>query len=206
MTTTTQPNIAMVVQHGFQKFQSSIEKTFFSDQVIDTDTSKEITFFPDQKINTGTNIDDSFTWKLFISPNEFSKHVKHENDGKSDPSSTKDYSMLNHLAHKLEVIKDLKDDDISVMPSEDVIENVRTLIPDLVSHNLIPYRITPSIEDGLCLVFRKLDVIVYVEFYNDGEIGLISENCVKKIILDNIDITINNVIPELRRILSQVVP
>lgn len=79
-------------------------------------------------------------------------------------------------------------------------ESLRTLkllVPNLVKNNLIPSRLTPSEDKGFCLVFKDSEKIIYLEFYNDEDIGLISEDINQKKIIDNIDLTKNNVVETL---------
>jgi hypothetical protein len=94
------------------------------------------------------------------------------------------------------------DEDIPVGPEKKILDEIKELIPDFVHNNLIPFRIVPSIEEGVCLSFKKDNIIVYVEFYNDGDIGLIAEDYVKKCIIKNINLTKENVIPEVKSILK----
>lgn len=70
-------------------------------------------------------------------------------------------------------------------PSDEVIDKSLILIHDLVSNELVPIRISPTVEEGICFVFRKGDEQLYLELYNDNEIGLIIENPKTKTILAN---------------------
>ncbi len=114
--------------------------------------------------------------------------------------------ITNSLNEKIDYLerygKDWIDEDIEVGPNSMVIERLRRTIPKLVKRELIPSRIAPSIDEGACVIFQKGRVLVYLEFYNDGDIGLISEDIQNNRILENIDLNENDLIPSLNRIFS----
>lgn len=134
----------------------------------------------------------------------FPKACTYENPTHTDDK--KEFFIINNLYEKLDVLEkygiDWSDEDISIGPNESVLKTIRGLIPKLVRNDLIPFRIAPSIDEGACVVFQKESIIVYLEFYNDGDIGLISENYTEKKIIENIDLTEHDVISNLERILS----
>lgn len=73
-------------------------------------------------------------------------------------------------------------------PNEYVIEFSKALIERLVDNNLFPIRITPTVEEGLCFVFEEKDNTLYLELYNDKDIGYIIENTKRKEIIANEDL------------------
>ena len=79
-------------------------------------------------------------------------------------------------------------------PSETVWELVRNLSPELISREIEPYRIAPTIEEGLCLNFTNGNEKLFLEIYNDGDIGYIIENSHSKTIIENADISPEEII------------
>lgn len=116
-------------------------------------------------------------------------------------TETKEYSKVFTLSAKIEKFKnygeELFDPDIPVGPNFLVIETAKELVIDLVENNISPFRVAPSIEEGLCLVFQKDNVLAYLELYNDGEIGLIAEDMTTLETLVNCDLEQNDIIAEL---------
>ena len=110
--------------------------------------------------------------------------------------------MIRLLMQKINRFKNWSDEDIPIGPSDNVLNAVKEIVPELVNENLIPFRVTPSIDEGLCLVFRNLNIITYVEYYNDGDIGLISEDSLNNEILRNIDLKESDVVDTLYDILG----
>ena len=69
---------------------------------------------------------------------------------------------------------------------ENVTDEVIVFTNDLLNKlNKIPNRITDTVEQGLCLVFKNNTKVLYLEIYNDGEKGYIIEDFKEKIILKN---------------------
>ena len=68
---------------------------------------------------------------------------------------------------------------------------------------IMPYRITTSAEDDVlvCVIFKEENIMVYIEYYTDGEIGLIAENIKDKKTLVNIDIREDQIIDKIKEIL-----
>ncbi|MCF8137368.1 MAG: hypothetical protein K9K63_08675 [Desulfotignum sp.] len=111
-------------------------------------------------------------------------------------------SLWNHIDNLKQYGVEWADRDIEIGPTDAVMEKARNLIPKLVHNNLIPFRITPSMEEGVCIAFQKNSILVYIEFYNDGDIGMIAEDYIGKRILENIDLNEADIIPVLRKIIN----
>ena len=124
----------------------------------------------------------------------------------TDSITNKDEFLISDITDRLNEFKiyDIAhfDNELSVGPSTSVIDIVTEIVPELVRNELIPERITPSIEEGLCLVFSKDELNIYVEFYNDGDIGIIAENSIQKKVLINEDISEEEVITKIQTVLS----
>ena len=82
------------------------------------------------------------------------------------------------------------------------LQNKMWLILKLMSkENIFLFR--SFIEDlDICFYFKNENERLYLEFYNSGEIGYISENIKTKKILENKDITITEIIPTLKEFLN----
>lgn len=70
-------------------------------------------------------------------------------------------------------------------PNDFAISFSRELVYQLIENELIPIRITQSIEEGMCFVFRNDQQFLYLEIYNDEELGIVIEDYNKKKILIN---------------------
>lgn len=78
----------------------------------------------------------------------------------------------------------------SADPSPDSLRNTLMAGKELVEAGLQVLRVEKSAEGGICLVFRKGSQNLYLEFYNDGDVGYIVEDFHTKQIIDNRDIRI----------------
>lgn len=76
------------------------------------------------------------------------------------------------------------------LPNDFSIEYSMELLNALIDNNLVPSRITQSAEEGVCFVFNKSKYTLYIEIYNDQELGLIIENFTKKEIIKNIEVNL----------------
>lgn len=82
-------------------------------------------------------------------------------------------------------------------------ENYNSLIRQLKENNLKANRIT-SFYEGMCISFIKNNTILYLELYEDGDIGYIIEDIVNKRIIDNKDLTyINEVIHIIKEYIKE---
>lgn len=73
-------------------------------------------------------------------------------------------------------------------PNEWVVSKGKTLIGWLTSLNVFDYVILPSADEGVTFKFRNNNRNLYVEIYNDKQIGYIIEDCLKKRIISNQDL------------------
>ncbi len=63
----------------------------------------------------------------------------------------------------------------------------------LKQENFLPNRITYTVDGGYCFVFKKSTQALYLEIYNDRELGFIIEDFVKKEIIENKEIELREV-------------
>ena len=73
------------------------------------------------------------------------------------------------------------------LPNDYAISCSIELVCAFLDNELVPYRIAPSVEEGVCFVFKKEKKFLYIEIYNDKELGLIIEDYENKKILKNIE-------------------
>lgn len=114
----------------------------------------------------------------------------------------KRYPELFTLSSEIERFKkygseDIFDPDIPIGPNRFAIETAKNLIIDLVKNDIAPFRITPSIDEGLCMAFGFDDILAYLEIYNDGDIGIIAENIDLQETIINEDLEKEEIIPTL---------
>lgn len=70
-------------------------------------------------------------------------------------------------------------------PNEFTLAYSKELIAQIVENGLVPIRITQSIEEGISFVFKKNRYFLYLEIYNDQEIGILIEDYENKKIVAN---------------------
>jgi hypothetical protein len=181
--TETSPEILGLSQFDFFKSQNWHDKFF-------------------RKGGTSDDVDEAV--KILAQQFDCSNATANNIETSSEESDT--LLITNSLNEKIDYLErygiDWNDEDIEVGPNTMVIERLRKTIPKLVKRELIPFRIAPSIDEGACIVFQKEKVLVYLEFYNDGDIGLISEDIHNKRILENLDLNEDDLISSIERICS----
>ena len=186
--------------------------------MVITETSPEILGIPplaffknknwyDKIFKKGGTSDDLAKEKGFpLTEHTDCRHL-HEFNQETSSDENSALLIINNLNEKIDYLErygiDWNDEDIDVGPNDRVIETLRRTIPKLVKNELVPSRIAPSIDEGACIVFQKERILVYLEFYNDGDVGLISEDIVDNIILENKDLNEDNVINSLKRSLHR---
>jgi len=75
------------------------------------------------------------------------------------------------------------------------------ILRQLKTADILPNRITLSAEGGYCFVFKNNVSNIYLEIYNDGEIGLIAEDCIRRKIIINKEIPIQDVNSSIKNLL-----
>lgn len=112
------------------------------------------------------------------------EHIKSFNDNKN--------INLNIINNKLDIIESIGDnwdnEDSAKGQNNFSIKFSRELAFQITENNLMPLMITQSIEEGICFVFKSSNKYLYLEIYNDHEIGLIIEDYLNKKTLRNISI------------------
>lgn len=97
----------------------------------------------------------------------------------------------NYLINKFQYIEELKSevdfwDEEEVVPPNDVSINLtKELLLNLACKKIFAYKLMPTIEEGILISFKKNDLRMYLELYNDGQIGYIVEDFKVKTIKDN---------------------
>lgn len=97
-----------------------------------------------------------------------------------------------------------KDDEIQIDISTVLENNYNSLIIKLKEYGLKPNRMTLFYE-GICVSFTKNNTVLYVELYNDGDMGYIIEDIVNKKSIDNKDLTsISEVIHSIKEYIGEL--
>ncbi len=100
--------------------------------------------------------------------------------------------LLTEALKKLDFVIDnddpvLEEEDLE-LPNENVINLTSQVINELALSSIFPHKISTTIEEGICLVFKKKFQNLFFEIYNDGGIGYIIEDSKQKKILENRDL------------------
>lgn len=129
------------------------------------------------------------------------EETHYENDSSAE---IKKYPEVFTLSSEIEKFnkygEDIFDPDIPIAPNRFAIETAKNLIIDLVKNEIPPFRITPSIDEGLCMAFGFDDILAYLEIYNDGDIGIIAENIDRQETIINEDLEKEEIIPTLLKL------
>lgn len=100
-------------------------------------------------------------------------------------------NYLKIISNKLDIIESIGDNwdnDGTKGPNSFSIQFSRELAFQVIENNFMPLTISQSVEEGICFVFKDGNKYLYIEIYNDEEIGLIIEDYKNKKILKNISI------------------
>ncbi len=119
----------------------------------------------------------------------------------SNPQNDKKLSLEEKVTKIKEYGTKWQDEDIAVGPNKSAISKLENLTSHLLEINLMPIRITPSIEEGICIAFLNDNKLAYLEIYNDETIGLLIEDIEHKKIIANIDLIESDIIPTLKQYL-----
>lgn len=97
---------------------------------------------------------------------------------------------LDIINNKLDIIESIGDnwdnDGLTKGPNYLSIKFSRELAFQITENNFMPLMVTQSVEEGTCFAFKNSDKYLYIEIYNDLEIGLIIEDYLNKKTLRNI--------------------
>lgn len=85
----------------------------------------------------------------------------------------------------IEILGDEWSEDDVKGPNSYVINYSEELVRQLVDNDLLPLRITQSIEEGISFVFKNKMMFFYLEIYNDKEFGILIEDYTNKSIVNN---------------------
>ena len=97
------------------------------------------------------------------------------------------------------------DDELVPGPSIKVISFTKRVIINLASTNIFVNRITQSIEEGISLIFINKEKTLFFEFYNDGDIGYLIEDRIKRKIIENgEENSFNEVVNRIRTFFNQI--
>lgn len=74
------------------------------------------------------------------------------------------------------------------IPSIEIIQKTTELLTQLSVLDIYPERVNTSIDGGMCLIFEKLPLRLFLELYNNNEIGYIIEEINLKRLIENEEI------------------
>ena len=100
---------------------------------------------------------------------------------------SRDSFIVDKLLNKINIIEKIGNnwhEDGIPAPTIEVLNLGRKLIPDLVKNFDGNIRVTQTVDEGLAFVFTIYDYKLYLELYNDGDIGYISTNEIEKKIIE----------------------
>ena len=95
---------------------------------------------------------------------------------------------INRLNSILELDAEYFHSESIELPNDKVIDNTFRLLRLLAVKSIFPNKISTSVEEGICLKFKKNQLVLFLELYNSNEIGYLIENTLKHEILGNEDI------------------
>lgn len=113
-----------------------------------------------------------------------------------DEEKEKNRNFENKL-HREQLLQKLKDieaigedwNENAKGPNDFAIAFSKDLIDQFVENNFIPNRLTQSIEEGVSFVFSKGKLFLYLEIYNDAEMGVLVEDYENKSVLKNKEVS-----------------
>lgn len=91
------------------------------------------------------------------------------------------YSKLSAIA----AIGDEWNDEGIKGPNSYAIETSKDLATQFVENELLPIIVTQTVEEGISFVFKNSSKTLYLEIYNDEEMGIITEDYESRKILSN---------------------
>ena len=110
-------------------------------------------------------------------------------------------SILNKL-EEMYIVGDKWHEDELEGPNINTIELSTSLTYQFIENDFFPTVVTQTVEEGICFVFGKNKRYLYLEIYNDGEIGIIIEDYSSRKIMSNKSVTtIKDIISEVSQFL-----
>lgn len=88
-------------------------------------------------------------------------------------SRSKDNAWIIECERELDQLKELQEDwDTygAAPPNTTAIRLAKTVVRELAAANLREFRVEPSVEEGICVSFRRGDVYADIETFNSGEV------------------------------------
>jgi hypothetical protein len=67
-------------------------------------------------------------------------------------------------------------------------------------NDILPYKVVPSVEGGICLVYKGKEEKLYLECYNDGDIGYIKVEKESGEIMGNEDL----IMEEVKEVINKI--
>ena len=88
----------------------------------------------------------------------------------------KDFDILDNIASDVErlIMNDI------TPPNAEVIAKTKSLLEKLANRDVFATNISPTVEEGILLKFSALNIKLYFELYNSGEMAFAIENITEK--------------------------
>lgn len=114
--------------------------------------------------------------------------IHQENEGILDRELQLHRTRLLQKLSDIEALGDDWNEDVTG-PNDYAITFSKDLIDQLVENQFIPDRLTQSVEEGVSFVFAKGKRFLYLEIYNDTEMGVLVEDYENKRVLKNREVS-----------------
>lgn len=86
------------------------------------------------------------------------------------------------------------------LPNDSVKDFSQNVIYFLAYHSIYPEKLTITVEGGICLVFYNESERLYLELYNEGDIGYIIEDKKNRKLIENKNLnSLNEIIQRLKK-------
>lgn len=71
------------------------------------------------------------------------------------------------------------------LPNDVALNKTEVILEEIKSEYIEPYKVTPTMEEGFALKFKKGENYMIMEIYNDGEMGYIIANDKERKLIEN---------------------
>lgn len=139
--------------------------------------------------NPGIDIEESEDSYL---TNDVIRNIESRNKFGEDRLNKIQHYLLNKNLEKLnkviELDREYLESENVQLPNEKVINFSSRFIFELAKKRLFPTKISTSFEEGICFTFQKMQFLLYLELYNDGDFGYLIEDSRNKKIIESNDL------------------
>lgn len=166
-------NEIIVHPQGIPSTSSPFWENFIQPVPKNEDNLKDTQEIPDRETQMPLADEDTSVF-VTLKQNELSKYQEFIFD-----------KTINDLYVTIENLRSYYDSNGIELPTEENLDKSIKLIKDFISQNILPSKVSTSIEEGVSIVFKKNRLAMHLELYNDGDIGYIIEDVKKRKLLEN---------------------